>query len=182
MMEHWESTYGRGHNYILNMPPSKDGIITPNMAAAAAAFGNERHRRYGQGSSDPDTPSKCELARAEGRLGQWTEESGNQLLIDLGKQAAVDRIFLSEDVVHDGQLVGQYTVDACSGVAVAACDSRKHWTNLVDGTSATGGKTIGTHHIDQVNATGARFVRLRLLQVLRAATLPRISFRVLKVS
>ena len=152
------------------------------MAAAAAAFGNERHRRYGQGSSDPDTPSKCELARAEGRLGQWTEESGNQLLIDLGKQAAVDRIFLSEDVVHDGQLVGQYTVDACSGVAVAACDSRKHWTNLVDGTSATGGKTIGTHHIDQVNATGARFVRLRLLQVLRAATLPRISFRVLKVS
>ena len=66
MMQHWESTYGLGHNYILNLPPSKDGIITPNMAASAAAFGVERHRRYGEGSSAPDAPSKCELARAGG--------------------------------------------------------------------------------------------------------------------
>eukprot|EP01046_Picozoa_sp_COSAG06_P018198 COSAG06_NODE_1258_length_10078_cov_2.895280_8_plen_135_part_00 len=32
-----------------------------------------------------------------------------------GKEAAFDRIFLSEDVIHDGQLVANYTVDACSG-------------------------------------------------------------------
>jgi hypothetical protein len=36
---------GLGQNYILNMPPSKDGIIEPNMAQAAAAFGKERLRR-----------------------------------------------------------------------------------------------------------------------------------------
>ena len=58
------------HNYILNMPPSRDGIITPKMAASAAAFGAERHRRYGPGSSAPDEPSKCELARGGGRLAQ----------------------------------------------------------------------------------------------------------------
>ena len=142
------------------------------MAAAAAAFGVERHRRYGTGSSDPETPSKCELARAAGRLGQWTGEvtraaaaetgveavrpnqNETQLVLALGartndpllflfkmmiefaktgsgqsrgkpfktnmafvagKEAAFDRIFLSEDVIHDGQLVANYTVDACSG-------------------------------------------------------------------
>jgi hypothetical protein len=37
-----------------------------------------------------------------------------------------------------------------------------------------------THHIDVVNAT-ARFVRLRLLNVLAGPVLPLISFRVLKV-
>lgn len=182
MMDHWESTYGLGHNYILNLPPSKDGIITPKMAAAAGAFGLERHRRYGQGSSDPDTPSACELARAESRLGQWSEDSAPQteLVLALGKQAAIDRIFLSEDVVHDGQLVGQYKVDACSGATLLACGSGQHWMPLINSSSTKGGQTIGTHHIDRVNVTAA-FVRLRLLQVLHAATLPRISFRALKV-
>jgi hypothetical protein len=75
------------HNYILNLPPSKDGIITPKMAAAAAAFGVERHRRYGTGSSDPETPSKCELARAAGRLGQWTGEVTRAAAAETGVEA-----------------------------------------------------------------------------------------------
>ena len=59
MMGHWERTYGLGHNYILSLPPNPAGIIAPRMAASAAAFGAERHRRYGEGSSTPDTPSEC---------------------------------------------------------------------------------------------------------------------------
>eukprot|EP01043_Picozoa_sp_COSAG02_P092931 COSAG02_NODE_29491_length_568_cov_0.767591_2_plen_92_part_01 len=92
------------------------------MAASALAFGNERHRRYGQGSSDPDTPSECELGRTRGRLAQWREATANangskgsslmELVLELpGQQTKFDRIFLSEDVLHDGQLVANYTVD-----------------------------------------------------------------------
>ena len=39
----------------------------------------------------------------------------------------------------------------------------------------------GTHHIDRVNAT-AKFVRLRLLEVLPAPVSPLISFRVLSIA
>ena len=118
MMSHWESTYGLGHNYILNLPPSKDGIITPNMAAAAAAFGVERHRRYGHGSSAPDEPSACELARIGGRLAQWSpaaaaadgdsgEAAQTELVLKLGKPSSFDRC-----VVRDSNL-GPAAVATC---------------------------------------------------------------------
>ena len=111
MMDHWEATYGLGHNYILNMPPSKDGIITPKMAASAEAFGRERHRRYGVGSSDPSMRSPCELARATGVV-----KKGETLVVALpgGPQTYFDRIFLSEDdLVVRGQLVAQYALEVC---------------------------------------------------------------------
>ena len=76
--------------------------------------------------------------------------------------------------------MGRYTVDACTGATQAACDSGELWTNLVNESSTKGGQTIGTHHIDLVNATGT-FVRLRLLEVLPAAVSPLISFRALSV-
>jgi alpha-L-fucosidase len=143
MLQHWEATYGLGHNYILNMPPSKDGIITPKMAASAAAFGAERLRRYGAGSSDPARPSACELARGSGRLAQWQGGEGGEgggspqtLVLALGNSSSTssssgsrgqpvffDRIFLSEDVAGDGQLVGGYVVEACSAATLAACDA-----------------------------------------------------------
>ena len=121
-MSHWESTYGLGHNYILNVPPSKDGIITPKMAAAAAAFGRERHRRYGPGSSDPEQKSEGERGRASGRVQQWPKNGTSvstspgtavvdSLVISLSNSSAggarsasapvFDRVFLSEDVLSD---------------------------------------------------------------------------------
>ena len=180
MMDHWESVYGRGHNYILNLPPSKSGIIEPNMAAAAAAFGAERHRRYGAGFSDPDTPSACELARTSGRLAEWSPTgTATELLLHFPERTAFDRVFLAEDVIHDGQLVAQYSVDICSDMA--GCTGSGDWRTVVDAKiSSNGGQTIGTHHIDIV-AANATAVRLRLLDVLRSPVLPLIAFRVLHV-
>ena len=210
MMSHWEQTYGLGHNYILSLPPNPAGIITPRMAASAAAFGAERHRRYGEGSSMPDTPSECELARAGGRLAQWSNatvsaaqtQTQTQLVLKLPKRVKrgngprFDRVFLSEDVAHDGQLVGAYAIDACGASTLAGCNdagaarggssSSSSWRPLVSPASSKGGQTIGTHHIDVIDgigpATNATFVRLRLLQVLPAPVLPLISFRVLHVA
>ena len=195
----WEATYGLGHNYILSLPPSPDGIITPKMAASAVAFGTERHRRYGRGSSAPDEPSACEIARAGGRLAQWgpavaagrrpaagagvSRANQSELVLKLGSSpTSFDRVFLSEDVIHDGQLVAQYTVDYCDAPALAGCNTDGSWRTIVSPASVHGGQTIGTHHIDMVNATGASFVRLRLLEVLPAPTVPLVSFRVLRVA
>ena len=197
MMEHWESSYGRGQNYILNLPPSKDGIITPKMAAAAAAFGVERHRRYGPGSSAPDTKSECELARGSGRMAQWGSSvpAGARDAQLLEVSGPFDRIFISEDVIHDGQLVAQYVVETCDTVVTRdggegvvgtgpGC-GEKEWTRVVGpNMSKYGGVTIGTHHIDLLNVSltaRTKFARLRLLEVLPAPTLPMISFRVLHV-
>ena len=176
MMDHWEATYGRGQNYILNLPPSKDGVITPRMAASAAAFGKERHRRYGPGSSDPSAKSECEIARTSGRLGGYDASNASILVLHLGSSPKTfDRVFLSEDVANDGQLVGQYVVEACIAQIVEYC----RWHTLVSNTTQAGGQTIGTHHVDIVNATSANFVRLRLQWVLDGPTKPLISFRVL---
>ena len=84
--------------------------------------------------------------------------------------------------MHDGQLVGQYTVDACAAPTLAGCGATGSWKALVDPASSKGGQTIGTHHIDRVNATAASFVRLRLLKVLPGAALPLVSFRALRVA
>jgi len=180
MLDHWENTYGLGHNYILNLPPSKDGVITPKMAASAAAFGAERYRRYGAGSSDPDQPSECEIVRTKGRLAQWSPDTDNEQVLHFDKATFFDRVFLSEDIVHDGQLVVQYAIDVCTGACKAGDDST--WKNIVNPNTTKGGNTIGTHHIDRVNLNvTSTSVRLRLLQVLDAPVLPLISFRVLQV-
>ena len=157
MISHWESVYGRGHNYILNLPPSKAGVIEPHMAAAAAAFGVERHRRYGAGSSDPDTPSACELARVGGRLAQWSRSSSfpaaaaaaaatagdgavvagydsskhdpsaaapaTELLLHFDEVTVFDRVFLSEDVTHDGQLYKGFELNPSHVCSLASCSA-----------------------------------------------------------
>jgi len=106
-----------------------------------------------------------------------------------------DRIFISEDVIHDGQLVAQYVVETCDTVVTRddgegvvgtgpGC-GEKEWTRVVGpNMSKYGGVTIGTHHIDLLNVSltaRTKFARLRLLEVLPAPTLPMISFRVLHV-
>ena len=137
MMEHWESVYGRGQNYILNLPPSPNGIITPKMAASAAAFGAERLRRYGPGSSAPEQKSECELGRTSGRMAQWGVKTTSRTSRTIGGNSGAgavsalvlpvngsfDRIFLSEDVISDGQLVAQYVVETCAIDAPAAADA-----------------------------------------------------------
>eukprot|EP00937_MAST-01D_sp_MAST-1D-sp2_P000261 g261.t1 len=186
MMEHWENVWGLGQNYILNVPPSKDGVITPKMAAAAAAFGAERHRRYGDGASEAGAPSACELNRTRGRVAQWRGAAADALTLSLGAGGAyLDRVFLSEDVVSDGQLVGEYVVEACNATTLALCDgpgarpraAATAWQPIVTATSPKGGRTIGTHHIDVVGLR-ATFVRVRLLQVFEAPRPPLISFRI----
>ena len=37
-IQHWELTVGRGAEYILNLPPSKAGVIGPREANAAAVL------------------------------------------------------------------------------------------------------------------------------------------------
>ena len=115
------------------------------MAAAAAAFGAERFRRYGAGSSDPTTPSACELARVGGRLAQWSGNGGahaaaaaaappTELVLHFDKVTHFDRIFLSEDVANDGQLIAKYTIDLCSSTASGGAG-----TSTTVAAAATGG-------------------------------------------
>ena len=106
--------------------------------------------RYGAGASDPTVPSACELGRVEGRLARWATPSrfdprpsgagpegdaasaaADEFVLSLGKVVAFDRVFLSEDVVHDGQLVGSYSVSVCSAAAAADCAAAGGWKEIV---------------------------------------------------
>ena len=100
--KHWESTYGRGTNYILNVPPSPNGEIEPGLVAASAAFRQERERRYGDGK---------ELGAANG-----TVAAGGTLTLTLPKPSRVDRVWLAETAIAtDGQLVSSYKLEAQVG-------------------------------------------------------------------
>jgi hypothetical protein len=81
-MSHWESTWGRGTNYILNVPPSTDGEIEPALVAASAAFHTERERRYGDGK---------ELGKATGTVGE-----GETLVLKLASASKVDRVLFRD--------------------------------------------------------------------------------------
>ena len=58
-MSHWESSYGRGTNYILNVPPSPNGEIEPALVEASKNFRLERERPGLLGRRLRDHESPC---------------------------------------------------------------------------------------------------------------------------
>jgi len=176
-MGHWESTYGRGANYILNLPPSANGLIEPALVAAARAFRAERTRRYGPAAL---------LASAQGSVSAATAaDGGNTLVLQLpGDGHVVDRILLAETALATlGQQVLRYTLEA----QLAGAGDEWVALRLSDNPTACqlhaythcGGETIGTHHLDAGWAQTAPLaaVRLTLLQTLSPGARPQISMK-----
>lgn len=174
MMDHWESTWGRGTNYILNLPPSKDGLISPALVASAAAFADERARRYGDGAA---------IGSARGTL----KAGDDGLLLELapggsfggvGSALLVDRLLLRETgVFTQGQQVMEYALEYTSADAPRG-DAADVWKPLALNSNSSGdcvrhayarcgGRTIGTHKLDALEGpVAAARVRLRILQTI----------------
>ena len=166
-MQHWESSYGRGTNYILNVPPSPNGEIEPALVEASKSFALERERRYGDGK---------ELGATSG-----TVAAGETLTLTLAKASRVDRVWLSEQALAtDGQLVSAYTLEAQIAGAWEPLVLTPHPDAVcpMRAPGACGGKTIGTHHLDQLTESKQMSaLRLTVVDVVAEGGKPTISMK-----
>merc|ERR1712107_154232 len=113
-IRHWELTVGRGGEYILNVPPSKAGVIGDREAAAAAALGAAVEARYGCGNARPCEPLASTTA---------VVKQGDSLVLQFPTHNAdaghsFNRVWLSEDVVNDAQRVQSYRLESLQPCSV----------------------------------------------------------------
>ena len=159
LMGKWESSWGRGTNMILNLPPERDGLIAENLVEAAESFAAERHRRY--------VSSVVGAANATIGVG----DAG--LVVKLTGAHAVDRLLLRETALTTlGQKVMRYSVEASSS------GNGDDWALLSLNSNSTGycarktyarcgGDTIGLRHVDVLAPpVQAAQIRLRVLETI----------------
>ena len=138
LVEIYFTSVGRNSKLLLNVPPSRDGLI--HQADANRLV--ELRRRL-------EALFTRNLARR--RPVTWSTTRPKSLLaeLDLGRTMRVAMSDLREDIRH-GQLVTRYTLEGSDGGA---------WTTLAHGT------TVGNRKLDRFEPLMVRRVRLRLEEV-----------------
>ena len=127
---------GRNAKLLLNVPPTRDGLLHDTDLSCLTQFAELRRAAFAS-----DVARGRRIAwRNEGRFSLATRE------LDLGRDATISHVRLEEDITQ-GQVVSRYIVSARG-----ALDS---WREIARGT------TIGYARIDAV--TGVRTGQLRIL-------------------
>jgi len=126
---------GRNAKLLLNVPPTRDGLLHATDVARLAGMGETVDLMFAAN-------------HAAGRRSTWRPagERGAVLEIDLGRTVDIRILDLREEVSR-GQVVAGYTAEAEQGGA---------WTALSRGT------TIGFRKLDRTDATPARRLRVTI--------------------
>eukprot|EP00037_Helgoeca_nana_P019333 m.188248 g.188248 ORF g.188248 m.188248 type:complete len:421 (+) comp24818_c0_seq1:2167-3429(+) len=158
----WDSTWGRGATLILNLPPSKDGLIEPALVAAAAQLAADRVQRY------------------ESPVASTTGLGDAPIVLDLPSGMSVSHVLLAEETLSTlGQLVSSYTLEVLVGTT---------WEQLDLGPAVCppqtqqqcGGSTIGVRKVDRLTVPAGDLEKLRLTvtgNVCAKCPPPSISFK-----
>ena len=130
------TSVGRNSKILLNVPPTRDGVLHPLDVDRLNQFRDRRRALF-------------EEDVAAGRQGRWTRTGPREatLEIDLGRAVPVGLVRL-EEPIERGQFVSSYTLVGAGDDGVFA------------GMSA--GTTIGYAKLDRIEARTVRRVRLRV--------------------
>jgi alpha-L-fucosidase len=143
------SSVGRNGKLLLNVPPTRDGVLHPNDVAALTGFRESLSRTFAN-----------DVTNGAERAWRVTGARSAELTVELRRAMPVTIARLSEDITR-GQIVANYTLQG------AAEDGP--WRDLTEGS------TIGYAKLDRLERTTLR--RLRV-QVEGAATRPeRVALR-----
>ena len=129
------SSVGRNGKLLLNVPPTRAGLLGEPDVRALRAFADSLHSTFAD-----------DLAAHAHRSWRVTGERTATLEVDLGTLADIGVVRLQEDITH-GQRVSRYTLYAAD-----AAD----WRVISRGT------TIGYKKLDRLQPTRARRVRLAI--------------------
>ncbi len=128
----WFQSVGRNAKLLLNVPPTRDGLLHHVDVARLAALRTSLDRTFAR-----------DLARSA--RARWTT-TGTRMTgdLDLGREVAVGLARLEEDIAR-GQAVARYVIQGRVGSA---------WQELARGT------TIGHRKLDRFPAIAVRHVRV----------------------
>jgi len=98
LIDLYYQSVGRGANLLLNVPPNRDGLLSPEDIASLKAFGDYRRATF-----------TTNLA-----AGAKVKRSGSNFYYDLRAEAAFDVIRIREDI-RLGQRIDTFDVDAWIG-------------------------------------------------------------------
>jgi alpha-L-fucosidase len=138
------SSVGRNSKLLLNVPPTRDGLLHPTDVARLAGFSDRLRALF-----------RNDLTAGQGATGgTWrlTGERTAELEIDLGRSARVAIARLEENIAR-GQRVARYALSGYDGSA---------WRELSRGT------TIGYARLDRFERAQVRRVRLTIEDAIAA--------------
>ena len=135
------SSVGRNGKLLLNVPPTRDGVIGEADARVLRGFSESLRRRFAN-----------DLAAGARRRWRATGDRAAALELELKRPLAVGVMRLAEDIAH-GQRVARYTLSVSDG---------GDWRVVARGT------TIGYAKLDRIEPTSARRVRLTIDEAVAA--------------
>src|SRR5262245_5779884 len=128
---------GRNAKLLLNVPPTRDGVLHDIDVARLAGFADRLHTLFAEDL-------------AAGRRVTWRRSSPTTAVgeIDLGRSAKVGIVRVEEDIAH-GQVVARYSVSGSDD---------GEWRVLSRGT------TIGYARLDRIEPTTVRRLRVEVTE------------------
>jgi alpha-L-fucosidase len=137
LMNLYFTSVGRNGKLLLNVPPTRDGLLHPTDVARLREFRESRDARFAE-----------DVVRARRHEWRVTGDRTARLELDLAQAATVSVARLSENVAR-GQRVARYTLEGAEGEADA-------WRNISSGT------TIGYAKLDRFSSMRLRRIRLTI--------------------
>jgi alpha-L-fucosidase len=131
----WFTSVGRNSKLLLNVPPTRDGLLHPTDVARLVALRERVTSLFAQDF-------------AAGRSLRWRATGPRTAVaeVDLGQGVSVGIVRLEEDIAQ-GQSVARYTIEGSANGA---------WRELARGT------TIGYRKLDRFEPSEVRAVRVRV--------------------
>jgi alpha-L-fucosidase len=135
LMNLYFTSIGRNGKLLLNVPPTREGLLHPTDVARLRQFREGRDARFGE-----------DLVRARRLEWRVVDARSARLEIDLSEPVTVSVARIAEPIAR-GQRVARYVLEGADGDA---------WRNLSSGT------TIGYAKLDRFSPTRVRRIRLSI--------------------
>ena len=85
------NSVGRGANLLLNVPPNRDGLLSPEDVASLKAFGDYRRKTFGKPAAGPATSSASKRTSGKGSGSIARGREGRGRLMDRGGEGHLGR-------------------------------------------------------------------------------------------
>src|SRR4051794_16259188 len=128
LIDLYYKSVGRGANLLLNVPPNRDGLLSPEDVTSLKAFGDYRRKTFGKPASGPGNVIRIKEDIRQGQRveslvvekeegGSWTEVAkatsiGPRRLIRLEQPVAASKLRYRVTASSDKPLISEFAVFA----------------------------------------------------------------------
>jgi alpha-L-fucosidase len=112
LIQLYYQSVGRGANLLLNVPPNRDGLLSPEDVTALKGFGDYRRKTFGTNLAAGAKVSSGAQALVDGREDSWWAAGSltPEVVIDLPRAAAF-QVMRVKEAIRFGQRIDAAAVD-----------------------------------------------------------------------